>query len=117
MLSSNEMSKLDTPVKNLTVRAVAAQWIGYWALLSSTGTPDIDDREGLARKLLQLRADKVAPVFAFLPVKDEPTWKNVVWTSDPASALNGERLAVAVNLKSLGEQMAMRSGALVESDQ
>jgi hypothetical protein len=101
-------------VKNLTVRAVAAQWIAYWALLTNKGAPHVDDREGLARKLLQLRADRVAPTFAFLPVKDEPTWKNVVWTSDPADALKSERLAVAVNLKALGEQMAARSGALVQ---
>lgn len=120
MVFVQEASKLGLGTANLTVRGVAARWIAFWALLTPDAHPDrlsASDRERVTRKLLQLRADQAAPEYAVLPTDSEPTWKYVVWTSDPITAVGKGRLSVIVNLKVLGEQMAARAGALVESSE
>jgi hypothetical protein len=113
-----EAAKLGLGTANLTVRAQAANWIAYWALITAEGNPevlDVRERERVARRLLQLRADRTAVEFALLPIGEDPTWKNVAWKSD-ADAVRNDRLSVVVNLKLLGQQMASRAGALVERD-
>ncbi len=117
MMFVREAAKLNLGTDNLTVRGVAARWVAFWALLTADAQPDcpaVKEREKVARRLLQLRADQVAQQFAVLPLRDQPTWKNVVWSNDTAAILDRNDASVVINLKSLGEQMASRTGTLVE---
>lgn len=113
-------SKLGLDTTNLTVRAKAAEAIAYWALQMPEAYPSetsSDEREAVARRLLQLRRDKQVFRFLLIPFDTEMTWQKSIWTDDPDSErerFDGSVVMIPIPLEGLGKSLVERAGNLVE---
>lgn len=107
-LSALTLGKLKT---NLTIRSKAAEAIAFWAVSEPKAIRGVDpaDAEDAARKLLGVAKDRAFPTHLIVP-PDAETWRDAVWTNDPAASLKtADAVMVVIDLQRLGKLLAGRA--------